>query len=115
VSRMSLTPEQAQWSERVKSDAQIALLDMEMDLPLSRWRDACNHITVEGKRALFDVRRDTLEVLYLLKAKGLASKRVRAVVNGISLLAPFDNLPTKAELIEAKLWLDHIFCAGLAR
>src|SRR5580704_14149507 len=74
--------EQIAWSDQLKSDAQLALLDLGIDLPFSRWRDACEYIAAECKRALYDVRLDVLELLLYAKAKSLAKKRLEGVVNG---------------------------------
>ena len=109
---MSLTPEQVMWSDQVKSEAQLALLDMGIDLPFSRWRDACEYIAAERERALCDLRRDLLEVMFYAKAKGLARKRCESVVNGVSPIADFDVLPTRNELVEATLWFGFTFGRG---
>lgn len=100
------------WSDQIKSDAQLALLDLGIDLPFSRWRDACKYIRIERERALVDVRRDTLELLYLAKAKRFARIRVKAVVNGDAPVGQFDTQPTRTELIESKLWFVQTFGRG---
>ncbi len=99
----ALTAEQLAWSDQVKSEAQLALLDLGIDLPFLRWREGSKYIHSERAAALGNLRRDLFEVILYGTAKGLAGKRNRAQVNSASIEPPFDSLPTKAELIEAKL------------
>ena len=100
---MLLKPEQTMWSDQVKSDAQLALLDLGIDLPFLRWREACKYIHSEHAAALVNLRRELFGVILFGTAKRLAIKRNLAQVNGARIDRPFDSLPTKAELIEAKL------------
>jgi hypothetical protein len=108
----TLSPEQIAWSDQVKTDAQLALLEMGIDLPFSRWRNACEYIAVERQRALYELKCDVLELLFYAKSMNLAKKRREGVVNGVSPVRAFDDLPTRNELVEATLWFEYTFGRG---